>query len=1159
MNRNAIGIQKSSMLKFSMRWCRAGALVAILVLGTSRSTWGADSVVGIFDHPAYVDTTSGGVGAESDNLQATLSGLGFPIVTFTNLVAATGAYRTIVIPEQELRPLVLDLTAGTRSAVSNYVFNGGKLIVHGTASGASASLLNAVFGFQLGEAIGSGNLQSRTEEVIDTEFEDDPAFLFEFSATTIFNPATLPPNSASLYASFEGSAVVLIQVGSGFIVFIGWDWYDAQPNGNQNDGWLDILQSAVLQGPRVPRPPFIHFQPVNQITVIGGMATFSVGVKGTAPLSYQWRRDGTNITDATNATYTLFNAQSNDVAQYSVVVTNLLGSDTSSGATLTVLPASAAVAVFDDPNYVDSSDTIYAESDNVQATVRTFGFPAVAFTNFSDAVSRYQRIIIPEQENGALAFDLPSSTRTALSNFVFNGGKLILHGGFGVDSFLNAVFGFAIQEISTPGAPHYLSSSANGTEFSNDPPEITENDFTTQLLRSSLPDGALNIYTNDNASAVVLIEHGSGLVLFLGWDWSNAKPAGSMNGGWLNVLESALVQEALPPRPPVITLQPASQSVIAGGTATFSVGVGGTVPFSFQWRRAGTNIINATNNSFIIPNVQNSHVGNYSVVVTNLYGSTTSVVATLTLLNLNGVVAYFSDNFASATGPEGPIVRAGFLPLHVTNITTFDLNSASMLFINEVDNGTVSTALRARLPAIQTWVNGGGKLIVHDRATGNLNPNPFLLGTTGITSTRFTTSDLNVIPPGDNLVINGPFGVINNTTLDGGSSSAHGYISRAQLPADTVAILSTEQGPTNVVSFMYQLGSGFVYYSSIPLDCYLTNGGCGGNVISAPLQNIYTPNVLAYVASVGICSNCPPRFTVQPLNQNVLPGTNVSLVAAASGTGPIRYQWRFEGTNIPNATNATYSFTNASLANHGFHSVTATDDNETTVSSNAFIYVLVRPGFLLNPVPQTVLQGRTATFTAIATGAPPIWYRWLTNGVGVITNDTGILVLTNVQSSYTVRATATNRATSASGVNMVPSGGVLLTMLPDFDRDGMADAWERQYGFATNNAADALLDFDGDGMINRDEYIAGTAPTNATSLLKIVLTATNTLWLEFVAQTNISYTVQRRTNLFSGSWENVTNIAAASVISTVKVNTATAPTASERYYRVATLAVPSGL
>ena len=326
-----------------------------------------------------------------------------------------------------------------------------------------------------------------------------------------------------------------------------------------------------------------------------------------------------------------------------------------------------------------------------------------------------------------------------------------------------------------------------------------------------------------------------------------------------------------------------------------------------------------------------------------------------------------------------------------------------------------------------------------------------------------------------------------------------------------------------------------------------------------PNQLGYNKMATNWFAAVNLlpCATCPPRFTLHPKSQSMLPGTNVSLVAAAIGSGDsIQYQWRFEGTNIPNATNAIYGFTNASITQQGNYTVAATDTNGTAVSSNAFVFLFVRPVFVLNPIAQTVLQGGTATFTAIATGAPPIWYRWLRGGVGVQTNNTGLFILTNVQISAMIRVTATNFASGPGGVNMTPSTGVALTMLSDFDRDGMADAWETQFGFNTNSVADAVLDSDGDSMINRDEYVAGTDPINALSLLKLTLSTTNRSVLQFVAQSNIAYSIQFRTNLISGPWNNLTNLTTQSQTRTMQVNAVSSPALPERCYRVVTPQVP---
>jgi hypothetical protein len=73
---------------------------------------------------------------------------------------------------------------------------------------------------------------------------------------------------------------------------------------------------------------------------VNGNATFSVSATGAAPLSYQWQFNGGNIFGATDSSYTRTNAQRYDAGNYSVVVTNTVGSIQSSNALLSVTPIS---------------------------------------------------------------------------------------------------------------------------------------------------------------------------------------------------------------------------------------------------------------------------------------------------------------------------------------------------------------------------------------------------------------------------------------------------------------------------------------------------------------------------------------------------------------------------------------------------------------------------------------------------------------------------------------------------------------------------------------------------------------------------------------------------------------------------------------------------
>jgi hypothetical protein len=86
------------------------------------------------------------------------------------------------------------------------------------------------------------------------------------------------------------------------------------------------------------------------------------------------------------------------------------------------------------------------------------------------------------------------------------------------------------------------------------------------------------------------------------------------------------------PTAPSISSNPSSQSVSEGQTASFSVAVSGTSPFSFQWQKNGVDISGATASSYTTPRVTFSDNGStYGVTVKNAYGSATSSAARLTV------------------------------------------------------------------------------------------------------------------------------------------------------------------------------------------------------------------------------------------------------------------------------------------------------------------------------------------------------------------------------------------------------------------------------------------------------------------------------------------------------------------------------------------------
>src|SRR2546425_6301575 len=96
--------------------------------------------------------------------------------------------------------------------------------------------------------------------------------------------------------------------------------------------------------------PLIAAQPTSQTVMAGQTATFTVAAGGRGPLKYQWQKNGTAITGATSSSYTTpATASSDNGAQFTVVVSNTIGTAASSAATLTVNAAPVAPSITTQP------------------------------------------------------------------------------------------------------------------------------------------------------------------------------------------------------------------------------------------------------------------------------------------------------------------------------------------------------------------------------------------------------------------------------------------------------------------------------------------------------------------------------------------------------------------------------------------------------------------------------------------------------------------------------------------------------------------------------------------------------------------------------------------------------------------------------------------
>jgi Immunoglobulin I-set domain len=116
-------------------------------------------------------------------------------------------------------------------------------------------------------------------------------------------------------------------------------------------GCAGVVGTAVPGNtPNPASAPSITTEPSNQTVVVGQTGSFSVVAAGTAPLSYQWKKNGAAIVGASSSGYvTPPLTTSDDGAQFTVTVANSAGNVTSSAATLTVNAAAVAPSITTQP------------------------------------------------------------------------------------------------------------------------------------------------------------------------------------------------------------------------------------------------------------------------------------------------------------------------------------------------------------------------------------------------------------------------------------------------------------------------------------------------------------------------------------------------------------------------------------------------------------------------------------------------------------------------------------------------------------------------------------------------------------------------------------------------------------------------------------------
>jgi alpha-tubulin suppressor-like RCC1 family protein len=307
--------------------------------------------------------------------------------------------------------------------------------------------------------------------------------------------------------------------------------------------------------------------------------------------------------------------------------------------------------------------------------------------------------------------------------------------------------------------------------------------------------------------------------------------------------------------PPTITTQPASLNVATGSDAAFAVAALGTETLSYQWSLDGTPITGATTPVLRLPAVTAGNAGSYVVVVTNIAGTVASDPAILTVSP--GALAPVAPTIV--TQPAAVTVHAG-------------------------DTATFAVGMSGSGPLSFQWRKDGAAIA-------------------GATEAAITLA--------------------------------------SAVPADAGA------------------------YSVVV-------GNAAGTVTSADAALAVTVIPPPVVTA--------PTISTQPATLVVVPGGAATLAVAASGTGPLAYQWSLGGTPVAGATGPVLTIPSVGPADAGSYTVTVSNVAGSVTSAPAQLILVGAPVITTQPASASAVEGSMATFTVAATGDAP-HYQWERNGV----------------------------------------------------------------------------------------------------------------------------------------------------------------------------------
>lgn len=454
-------------------------------------------------------------------------------------------------------------------------------------------------------------------------------------------------------------------------------------------------------------------QPISQtINPNFSAITFTIQASGRLPISYQWRKNGTEIIGLTTNSITLTSIQESDEASYDIIISNLSGI---SNTPVSLTSVAAYLSVNDPIGIVNQPipEMYMGIGETITLSAEVSGTQPYSFNWYEDGVqisgatlSSYSLTATSEEALGVFFYTASNIVNTVTSNTI----NLL-------PAFPPGILHPTVTEELTanPGSSYGMIVAASGSflqyQWKKDSTEIP--------LATSNSYFLANIQESDQASYIAVVYNNWGMV-------SSAPYLISVN-------------DPLSFSAPIT----GNEFLFPGTEVVLYALISGTPPISYQWYRNDALLIGATLSSYTIPSITQEENGDkYQLVATNIVNTISSEIVTLSV----------------------------YQPVNITQQPVSMISA----FNATNDEATFTVTVTGSTPYVYNWYKDG--LSVYTGGSSYTVDNGRALSTTDFGTYFVTVSNIVQRVTSDNVTLGGsfPFIVLESpvslTTYDGTSA-----------------------------------------------------------------------------------------------------------------------------------------------------------------------------------------------------------------------------------------------------------------------------------------------------------------------------------------------------------------------------------------------------